>query len=192
MESILVFYSNKTFQFHFTVQQGFRVVQGVHSCLTLTLSKYYLSYFSYSRKTVAFLNSKDSVFVHWCDSVILLYLLSVTFHLFQAFETAVLNAPYPYACCTCRQLVWEKFLGLGIFVFLLLLLSHKEFEQRRWLMNPMRADSTGEGFGAQKPGMFLGMSRAERLWTSSDLGLEMWAGDISLQLVCQGSCAIKE
>lgn len=158
----------------------------------LTLPKCYLSYVSCSRKTVAFLNSKDSVFVHWCNSVFLLCLLSVTFHLFQAFETAVFNAPYPYACCTCRHLVWEKLLGLGIFVFLLLLLSYKEFEQRRHLMNPMRADSTGEGFGAVKLGMFLGMSRAEGLWTSSDLSLEMWAGDISLQLVCQGSCAIRK
>lgn len=178
--------------FHFSVQQGFRVVQRVHSRLMLTLHKCYLSYFSYSRKTVAFLNSKNSVFVLWCNSVFLLCLLSVTFHLFQAFETAVFNAPYPYVCCTCRHLVWEKLLGLGIFVFLLLLLSHKEFEQRRWLMNPMRADSTGEGFDALKPGMFLGMSGAEGLWTSSDLGLEMWAGGISLQLVCQSSCAIKE
>lgn len=59
-------------------------------------------------------------------------------------------------------------------------------------MNPMRADSAGEGFGAVKLGMFPGMSRAEGLQASADLGLEMWAGDISLQLVCQGSCSIKE
>lgn len=59
-------------------------------------------------------------------------------------------------------------------------------------MTPMRGDSVGEGFGAVKLGMFPDMSRAEGLWSSSDLGLELWAGDISLQLVCQGSCVIKK
>lgn len=59
-------------------------------------------------------------------------------------------------------------------------------------MNPVTADSAGEGFGSVKPGVFPGMSRAEGLRASSDLGLEVWAGDISLQLVCQGSCSIKE
>lgn len=99
----------------------------------------------------------------------------------------------PHMCAVHADIWCEKrLLGLGISVFLLLLLSHKEFEQRSWLMNPMRADSAGERFGAVKLGIFPGMSRAEGLWASSDLGLEMWAEDISLQLVCQGSCSIKE
>lgn len=55
----------------------------------------------------------------------------------------------------------------------------------------MRAYSAGGRFGAVKPGMFPGLSRPEGLCVSPDLGLEMWAGDISLQLVCQGSCSIK-
>lgn len=47
----------------------------------------------------------------------LLYLLSVTLHLFQAFEIAQYNAIYVYEWCICRHLLWEKRLGLDIFCF---------------------------------------------------------------------------
>lgn len=65
--------------FHFPVQQGFRVVQRVHNSLTLTLSKCYLSFFSYSGKTCSFswlLAPKDSVFIHWCNSFYSIFLVS--------------------------------------------------------------------------------------------------------------------
>lgn len=55
-------------------------------------------------------------------------------------------------------------------------------------MDPVRADNPGEVFGVVKPDVFTGTSRAEGLcqdWASLVLGLEVWAGDISLWLVLQ-------
>lgn len=126
--------------FHFLVQQGFRVVQRVHSCLMLTLLCVIGATSHRAERHVAFLNFWPQKTQPLCTDVILpsysIFLAPPFIYFRPSKLLCLMHLPHMSAV---HADIWceKKLLGLGISVFLLLLLNRKEFEQRSWLM---RAD----------------------------------------------------